>query len=37
MGSPVGEVGRADNETQHEVTLSKSYYLGVYEVTQGQY
>ncbi len=37
MGSPVGEVGRKDNETPHEVTISKSYYLGVYEVTQEQY
>ena len=37
MGSPMNEVGRRDNEMQHEVTISKSYYLGLYEVTQGQY
>lgn len=37
MGSPVGEVGRKENETPHEVTISKSYYLGIYEVTQGEY
>ena len=38
MGSSVEEVGRDPNdETQHEVTISKSYYLGVYEVTQDQY
>ena len=37
MGSPVREIGREENETQHEVTISKSYYLGSYEVTQGQY
>ena len=37
MGSPVGEVGRLSDEMQHEVTLSKSYFLGVYEVTQDQY
>ncbi len=37
MGSPVDEVGRMPIETSHEVTLSKSYYLGVYEVTQGEY
>ncbi len=37
MGSPVSEVGRQDNETPHEVTISKSYYLGAYEVTQEQY
>lgn len=37
MGSPIGEVGRKGDEKQHEVTISKSYYLGVYEVTQGEY
>jgi formylglycine-generating enzyme required for sulfatase activity len=35
MGSPESEKGR-HNETQHEVTL-KSYYIGKYEVTQGQW
>jgi formylglycine-generating enzyme required for sulfatase activity len=37
MGSPESEQGRNENENQHEVTLSKDYYLGVYEVTQAQY
>jgi formylglycine-generating enzyme required for sulfatase activity len=37
MGSPETEKGRKENETQHEVTISKDYYLGVYEVTQAQY
>ena len=38
MGSPEREDGRKENETQqHEVTISKDYYLGVYEVTQAQY
>ncbi|MFM8399624.1 MAG: formylglycine-generating enzyme family protein, partial [Pirellula sp.] len=37
MGSPESEEGRDENETQHEVTISKDYYLGVYEVTQAQY
>jgi formylglycine-generating enzyme required for sulfatase activity len=38
MGSPESEEGRNENdETQHEVTISKDYYLGVYEVTQAQY
>ena len=37
MGSPESEEGRVGNETQHEVTISKDYYLGVTEVTQGQY
>jgi hypothetical protein len=37
MGSPTTEEGRSDNETQHEVTLTKGFYLGKYEVTQAQY
>ena len=37
MGSPSSELGRFDNETQHEVTLTKGYWLGKYEVTQSQY
>jgi formylglycine-generating enzyme required for sulfatase activity len=37
MGSPASEQGRDDDETQHEVTISKDYYLGVFEVTRGQY
>ena len=37
MGAPIEEVGRRDNESSHEVTISKSYYLGAYEVTLGQY
>ena len=36
MGSPESEVRIAD-ATQHEVTISKDYYLGLYEVTQAQY
>jgi formylglycine-generating enzyme required for sulfatase activity len=37
MGSPESEQGRFENETQHDVTISKDYYLGVYEVTQAQH
>lgn len=37
MGSPPDEPGRRDRETQHEVELSRPYYLGVHEVTQAQY
>jgi formylglycine-generating enzyme required for sulfatase activity len=37
MGSPESEAGREDNETQHRVKLTKSFYLGKYEVTQEQY
>jgi formylglycine-generating enzyme required for sulfatase activity len=37
MGSPESDINRQKNETQHEVTISKDYYLGVHEVTQAQY
>ncbi|MCX5677393.1 MAG: formylglycine-generating enzyme family protein [Planctomycetota bacterium] len=38
MGSPDSEQGRDGNEgPQHEVTISKPFYLGVTEVTQPQY
>ena len=37
MGSPENELGRWGNEDQHEVTLTKPYYIGVFEVTQEQY
>jgi formylglycine-generating enzyme required for sulfatase activity len=37
MGSPVNELDRQDDETQHEVTLTSSFYIGVYEVTQKQW
>ena len=37
MGSLESEQGRKQDETQHEVTISKDYYLGVHEVTQAQY
>jgi formylglycine-generating enzyme required for sulfatase activity len=37
MGSPATEKGRSDNETQHEVTLTKPFYMGKYEVTQEQW
>ena len=37
MGSPTTEVGRNNNETQHEVKITQSYYLGKYEVTQEQW
>jgi len=37
MGSPASEKGRSDDETQHQVTLTKSYYMGKYEVTQEQW
>jgi formylglycine-generating enzyme required for sulfatase activity len=37
MGSPESEEGRRDGETQHEVTLTKPFYMGKYEVTQEQW
>jgi len=47
MGSPLSEKGRfnpaskmdtkAGDETQHEVTLTKPFYMGKYEVTQEQW
>ena len=36
MGSPTSENGRSTNETEHNVTLTKGFYLGKYEVTQAQ-
>ncbi|MDA0661058.1 MAG: formylglycine-generating enzyme family protein [Planctomycetota bacterium] len=42
MGSPLDETGRFEgggghNEQEHEVTLSKDFYLGVREVTRGEW
>ena len=37
MGSPESEEGRFDPETQHRVTLTKSFHLGRTEVSQGQW
>jgi len=37
MGSPANEPLRKENETQHTVTISKSFYLGQTEVTQAQW
>ena len=37
MGSPEGEVGRYSYETQHQVTLTEDFYIGVFEITQKQY
>ncbi len=37
MGSPTNEVGRVDDETEHNVSLTRGFYLGKYEVTQTQY
>ena len=38
MGSPANEFGRlAANETYHQVTLTKDFYVGVFGITQGQW
>ena len=37
MGSPSDELGRQSNETLHQVTLTKPFYIGVFELTQKQW
>ena len=37
MGSPKEEKLPNDNQTQHKVTLTKGFYMGVYTVTQEQW
>ncbi|MCB9868073.1 MAG: SUMF1/EgtB/PvdO family nonheme iron enzyme, partial [Phycisphaerales bacterium] len=37
MGSPRAELGRDDDETQHEVTLTRDFCIGLTEVTQGEW
>ena len=37
MGSPESQEGRFDDEQQHQVRITKPYFLGVTEVTQGQW
>src|SRR5437870_12617708 len=37
MGSPADEAERDDGEVQHEVTISRPFYMGVYEVTQEEF
>ena len=39
MGVPANEYGRLDDDElpQHEVTISRGYYMGIHEVTQSQY
>ena len=36
-GSPTGEAGRMTGETQHRVTLTNAFYMGIYEITQRQF
>ena len=37
MGSPADETGRYMDETQHTVTFTHDFYIGVFEVTQKQW
>ena len=37
MGSPEGEKGREANEVQHEVRISRGFWMGRYEVTLGEW
>ena len=37
MGSPSYEEGRESNERQHEVRISQGFWMGKYEVTQGEW
>jgi formylglycine-generating enzyme required for sulfatase activity len=37
MGSPEEELGRNSDEVQHEVKISKGFWMGKTEVTQGQW
>jgi formylglycine-generating enzyme required for sulfatase activity len=37
MGSPREERDRSEEEHQHEVEITRPFYMGVYEVTQKQY
>ena len=37
MGSPEGEAGRAGDEVQHEVRIRQGFWMGKYEVTQGEW
>jgi formylglycine-generating enzyme required for sulfatase activity len=37
MGSPVNEAGRGNDETRHQVTLTRAFALKATEVTQGEW
>ncbi len=37
IGSPEKETGRDTNEKQRKISIKKGFYIGKYEITQGQY
>jgi formylglycine-generating enzyme required for sulfatase activity len=37
MGSPANESGRRPSETQHQVTLTRMWYMAIHPVTRGQF
>lgn len=37
MGSPADEIGRREDEDQHQVTIERPFYASVMELTQGQW
>jgi formylglycine-generating enzyme required for sulfatase activity len=37
MGSPSGEGERGNDEYQHEITITRPFYMGIYPVTQRQF
>jgi formylglycine-generating enzyme required for sulfatase activity len=37
MGSPETEIGRDNDELQHQVTLTEDFYISKYKITQAQY
>jgi formylglycine-generating enzyme required for sulfatase activity len=37
MGSPKGEVGRGEDESQRAITISKPFYMAKHEIKQNQY
>jgi formylglycine-generating enzyme required for sulfatase activity len=37
MGSPASEPARTSEEVQHQVTISRGFWMGKYEVTQAEY
>ena len=37
MGSPDSELKRKNGEVQHQVTITRPFYMGKYEVTQAEY